>query len=229
MKGVLLIAWLVMVTFGAFSQDLAFEVKGAYARPVRAEKLEKATTMGDLIDGYPSSWITEYVSTGIQIVSDQKVNQALSFNEQLTPEQISLLKSARLGDEVVIDIKYKSRNFISKNLDERLLHYTATVIPEQEAEYPGGREPMKAYLQENAIRKIPNESFKELQQVIFLFTVDEHGQVINARITTTSSDPKTDTLLLEALNNMPKWKPAENRTGIKVTQDFELIVGNTGC
>ncbi len=229
MKGVLLTAWLVMVAFGVFSQDIAFEVKGAYARPVRAEKLHQATRMSDLIDGYPSSWITEYVSTGIQIVSDKEVYQALSSSEQLTPEQVSLLKSAGLGDEVVIDITYTSRNFITNNLDERILHYTATVIPEQEAVYPGGREPMKAYLQESAIRKIPNESFKELQQVIFRFTVDEQGQVVNARITTTSGDPKTDTLLLEALNSMPKWKPAENRQGVKVTQDFELIVGNSGC
>lgn len=229
MKGVLLTVWLVMVAFGAFSQDLPFEVKGAYARSVRAEKLEKATTVRDLIDGYPSTWITEYISTGIQIVSDEVVNQAVSSSEQLTPEQVSLLKSAGLGDEVVIDVRYNSRNFITKNLDERLLHYSATVIPEHEAEYPGGREPMKAYLQESAICKIPNASFKELQQVVFRFTVDEQGQVVNARITTTSGDPKTETLLLNALNNMPKWKPAENLKGNKVTQDFELIVGNTGC
>lgn len=229
MKKEIITSLLVLTVLSAFSQDLPFEVRGAYARPVRAEKLEKATRMSDLIDGYPSSWITEYVSTGIQIVSDKEVNQAVSSSEQLTPEQVSLLKSAGLGDEVVIDITYTSRNFITNNLDERILHYTATVIPEQEAVYPGGREPMKAYLQESAIRKIPNESFKELQQVIFRFTVDEQGQVVNARITTTSGDPKTDTLLLNALNNMPKWKPAENLKGNKVTQDFELIVGNSGC
>jgi TonB family protein len=109
------------------------------------------------------------------------------------------------------------------------LHYTATVVPEHEAEYPGGRESMRAYLKESAISKIPNASFKELQQVIILFTVDEQGRITNGRLTTTSGDSKTDALLLKALMNMPKWKPAVNSDGIKVPQDFEFIVGNGGC
>ena len=41
---------------------------------------------------------------------------------------------------------------------------------------------------------------------------------------------KTDKLLLEVINGMPKWKPAENAKGVKVKQDFEFIGGfMVGC
>lgn len=213
----------------AYTQDLPFEVKGAYARSVRAEKLEKAVTMSDLINGYPVSWIDEYVSTSIAVVSGDHVEKAESIDDNLTPEQVSLLQSVDLGDDVVIDIAYKSKNFITKELDVRYMHYAATVIPEHEAEYPGGVESMRAYLKENAIINIPNESFKELQQVIIRFTVDEQGQVTNPRFTSTTGDSRTDNLLLKALKNMPGWKPAVDGTGKNVAQDFEFIIGNTGC
>ncbi len=229
MKRGIITSLLVLAVFSVYSQDLGFEVKGAYARPVRAEKFEKATTMSDLIDGYPVSWIAEYVSTGISVVSGDNVKQALSIDANLTPEQVSLLKSAVLGDDVVIDVAYKSKNFITKELDVRHIHYTATLVPEHEADYPGGDESMRAYLKENAITKIPNESFKELQQAIIRFTIDEQGQITNPRVTTTSGDPKTDNLLLKALKNMPKWNPAVDSEGVKVTQDFQFIVGNNGC
>ncbi|HSF89270.1 MAG TPA: energy transducer TonB [Saprospiraceae bacterium] len=220
---------LLFSVMSAYTQDLPFEVKGAYARSVRAEKLEKAVTMSDLINGYPVSWIDEYVSTSIAVVSGDHVEKAESIDDNLTPEQVSLLQSVDLGDDVVIDIAYKSKNFITKELDVRYMHYAATVIPEHEAEYPGGVESMRAYLKENAIINIPNESFKELQQVIIRFTVDEQGQVTNPRFTSTTGDSRTDNLLLKALKNMPGWKPAVDGTGKKVAQDFEFIIGNTGC
>lgn len=229
MKRQIFTSLLVLAVFSVFSQDPGFEIKGAYSRPVSEEKLDKATNMTDLIDGYPVSWIAEYVSTSISVVSGDKVNQAVSINDHLTTEQVSLLKSAGLGDDVVIDITYKSKNFITKELDVRYMHYTASIIPEYEAEYPGGLEPMRTYLKENAINKIPDGSFKELQQAIIRFTVDEQGNIANVRVLTTSGDPKTDNVLLKAIENMPTWKPAVHSGGIKVTQDFQFTVGNTGC
>lgn len=229
MKREITTSFLVLTVLTAFSQDLGFEVKGAYAHPILAGKLVNAAKISDLIDGYPVSWIAEYVSTGISVASGDIVNKAISTDDNLTPEQVSLLKNADLGDDVVIDVAYKSSNFITKELDMRYIHYAATVVPEHEAHYPGGPESMRSYLKESAINKIRNETFKAFQQAVIRFTVDEHGQIANPRVTTTSGDTKTDNLLLKALKNMPKWKPALNSAGASVTQDFEFIVGNTGC
>lgn len=229
MKREIITALLVLTGFLAMAQEIGFEVRGAYAHAVSAEKVHQATNMSDLIDGYPVSWITEYVSTGISVVSGDKVNQAMSADANLTPEQVNLLKSADLGDDVVMDVTYKSKNIITKELDVRTIHYAATIVPEHEADYSGGREPMMTYLQESAMNKIPNGTFKELQQAIIRFTVNEQGHITNPRVTISSGDPNIDNILLKALKDMPKWKPAQNSKGSKVTQDFEFIVGNSGC
>jgi TonB family protein len=61
------------------------------------------------------------------------------------------------------------------------------------------------------------------------FTVNEDCEIANAQISKTSGDQETDELLLNVINQMPKWKPAENAKGRKVKQEFEFSVGNVGC
>jgi len=196
---------------------------------MKEQKLEKAHTLSDVIDGYPVSWIAGYISAGISIITGDQVVQAMGINDTLTTAQKELLKSAELGDEIIIDVAYTSKNFITQGVDMHTLHYTATLVPEHEAEFPGGLELMTAYLKENAMRKIPDSTFKEFQQVIIRFTIDEHGEIANARFAATSGDPKTDELLLNAINRMPKWRPAVNADGVKVKQEFEFSVGGGGC
>ena len=104
------------------------------------------------------------------------------------------------------------------------------MVPETEAQYLGGYQLLKQYLKENAIDKISETNAKQLQLATVRFTINEEGQIIDAQIFKTSEDEKIDKLLLEAINKMPKWKPAENFNGIKVKQKFEFSVGNiVGC
>lgn len=225
----LIASLLVLTTFSLFAQDLGFEIRGTYARSVQEEKLDNATTMSDLIDGYPVSWIADYISAEVTVVSGNKVVHAIHINDTLTIAQRDLLKSASLGDDIVLDITYRAKNFITKDFDVRVLHYTTSIIPEHEAEFPGGLEPMTQYLEKNAMKKIPESALKEFQQVIVSFTVNENGEIANARLSSTSGDQKTDELLLKAITQMPKWKPAEIGTGTKVKQEFEFSVGYRGC
>ena len=109
------------------------------------------------------------------------------------------------------------------------MNYSATVIPETEAEYPGGNQQMTQYLKENAIDKIPEISSKQIQQTLVEFTVNEKGETANAKIIKTSGDSETDKLLIEAINKMPKWSPAKDSKGRKVKQEFEFSVGSSGC
>jgi TonB family protein len=104
-----------------------------------------------------------------------------------------------------------------------------TVIPEVEAQYMGGSEQQKLYFQENVIKKIPKSSTEKSPKGVVVFTINEEGAITNALIKTSTGDAKTDELLLDAVNKMPQWKPAENSKGVKVKQDFEFSIGNEGC
>lgn len=220
---------LFLIFIAGFSQDLDYEVHGKYTHPVKKEILNKAEFIGDIIPYYPAQWIMGYDSVDITAISDGKAMMASGASDTLSTQQKNILNTFELGSDIVIKIKYKYKNSVTGNIDIGRSNYSATVIPETEAEYPGGSATMTQYLKENAINKISEASVKEFQPASVRFTVNEEGEIAKAQIFKTSGDPKIDKLLLKAIIKMPKWKPAEDSKGMKVKQDFEFSVGNVGC
>ena len=149
--------------------------------------------------------------------------------EELNMQQKNLLNSVDLFSHIVINVKYRDENAATAKMDIREMHVSLTVIPESEAEFVGGTEKMKKYLKESAINKIDELTEKYMLNAIITFTVNEDGTIANAKISKSTGDPKTDDMLLAAINKMPKWKPAMNSNGAKVKQEFEFRVGNEGC
>jgi TonB family protein len=229
MKSILVSLIMVLAYFTGISQELNYDVRGTYEHSVKAEKLQHIETLSDLIRGYGSSWITDYLSVEVTATNNGNVIKALSPDDKLTTEQKNLLNTAELGTEIVVEVTYRYANPITQHLDIRQMHYAATVVPEIEAEYLGGYQLMKEYLKETAINKITEEDSRQLKQALVTFTINEEGEVADVQISITSGDQKIDKLLLKTINKMPKWRPAEMANGTKVKQDFQFSVGNIGC
>ena len=86
------------------------------------------------------------------------------------------------------------------------------------------------YLKKNIINKISETNpSKQFPRVTAIFTVNEEGKIIDAKISRSSNDPEVDKLLLETITKMPNWKPAENSEGIKVKQEFTFRTSSGGC
>lgn len=213
-------------TLNDLSQSLRFEVNGKYTRPIKKEKLSEANSLNDLIPYYPTNWITEYISVEIAAFCNGKAMSAIGTNNILSTEQKTILSTIDLASDLVINVKYTYKNPYTDIIENNRMNLVMTVVPEREAEYKDGRQQMIDYLKENTFGKISESMVK--QEGIILFTVNEEGGIVNSKILITSGNSETDKLLLEAINNMPKWKPAEN-LGIKVKQDFVFSVGNRGC
>jgi TonB family protein len=229
MKKILITPLLLLLFIAGFSQNLDYGVHGKYLHPIKKETLEKAKFMADLIPYYPVWWIAGYESVEILATCDGKAMMASGANDTLSTEQRNILSKAELGTDIILNIKFKSKNAVTDNIETGTMNYSATVIPETEAEYPGGNQQMTQYLKENAIDKIPEISSKQIQQTLVEFTVNEKGETANAKIIKTSGDSETDKLLIEAINKMPKWSPAKDSKGRKVKQEFEFSVGSSGC
>jgi TonB family protein len=229
MKRPIITPLLFLIFITGFSQDLDYEVHGKYTHPVKKEILNKAELMGDIIPYYPAQWILGYVSVEILATCDGIARMASGTSDALSTDQKNILNTADMGSDIVINIKYKYENSVTGNIDIGRSNYSATLIPETEAAYPGGNVTMTQYLKENAINKISEASVKEFQPASVRFTINEEGEIANAQISKTSGDPQIDKLLLKAINKMPKWSPAEDSKGMKVKQEFELSVGNVGC
>lgn len=182
----------------------------------------------DIRPGYPSSMIDSYTSTEISVTTNGKVAKATGANETLSSEQKSLLQTADVGSDIAVEIGYVHQNPVTLFPDVRQMQFTMTVFPEVEASYPGGHTELMRYLKENAIEKISESFPKETRGVVIKFIVTETGKITNAQISESCTDPQIDQELLNAIINMPEWKPAENLEGVKIPQEFEFAVGN-GC
>lgn len=220
---------LILFTFSGYAQNLGFDIHGTYTHPIKKEKLLVANTFSDLIAGYPASWITDYLASEIILTTNNTVKKAKGTNDTLTTKQKDMLSKAELGTDIIIDVAYRYKNSITGQMDLRTMHYTATVVPQIEAEYTGGSEAMKEYLIENAVSLISDTLFKTMKQVVIRFTVKETGVIADVQLSAASGDEATDKLLLEAISKMPAWRPAVDLKGIKVEQHFEFSLGNVGC
>ena len=213
-----------------FSQNLRIDFTRNNSSSLKKEKLNVAKLMSDVIPNYPSLWIIKCVSAEILATCEGKATIAISTSDTLSTEQKNILNTVDLGTTIVINIKYKYKNAVTDTIELDRMNFLATVIPETEAEYPGGSQQMTHYFKETVINKISEKTSKQFPQVIVRFTINEEGEIVDAKISKTSSDLKIDKLFLDAINKMPKWKPAENSKGIKVKQEFEFSVGaSSGC
>jgi len=181
---------LFLLYITGFSQGLNFNVHGKYSHPIKKAELNDARFMSDIIPYYPAQWIMSYVSVEILATSDGKTMMAMGTNDTLSTEQKNIIYTADLGTDIVINIEYKYKNSVTDNIDINRMNYSVTVVPEIEAEFPGGYQQMTRYLKENAIDKISDTTSKVFQQVIVRFTVNEEGEIANAQIFKTSGDLK---------------------------------------
>lgn len=232
MKGAttLFLSLLLIVTgFAQVSQELQFDVRGSYVKPIKLDQLHNAITINDIKDNYPSSWITNYEKVEIKTSLNGINLAAQSMSDTLSAKQKQILSLADIGTDIVIAIHHNYSNPVTGVLEPREVHFSFTVVPEVEAEYSGGQEKLSSFLMEAAIKKMPDDIGQNFEQAIISFTVNESGTIDNAYVEKSSGDPSIDKMLLSAINQMPTWQPAENATGVKVKQKFQFTVGYPNC
>ena len=88
---------------------------------------------------------------------------------------------------------------------------------------------MHAYLHK-AITKIPEGVFEIYNVTSVNFSVDPTGAIVKAYINDTSLNEEADNILLQAVCDMPRWKPARYADGEVTQQNFVFVVGDkTSC
>ncbi len=208
--------------------ELKYDIRERSSRHINKEQLTGAKLISDIISDYPVNWITTYVSVEISATCGGKVLKAVSSNEMLSAEQKDIMNTSDMGTDVVIDVNYTYKVPVTNAIEKNKMHVAMTLVPEVEAEYVGGNEHMINYLKKNIV-EFSKTTPEQSKQITIRFTVNEEGKVINANVSNASGYNEIHILLLDAIYQMPKWKPAENSKGVKVKQDFEFKVGQVGC
>lgn len=170
--------------------------------------------------------MVDYVSTEISAVSGGKAKAAQGKGAQLSPEQSFILANADMGSAVKVKVLFRYRNDGSRVHEGE---FAATVVPERQAEFPGGEKSLADYLKTMITDKISEAGpLDYIPQIDVKFIVDETGQVGQAKVINTNSGSKADRIIMEAIRNMPRWKPATNSKGKPVKQEVNLPFGTVG-
>lgn len=236
MKKNIIILLLSLFYITGFSQNARYAFSGKFVPSSMKDKLNDAKLISDVIPDCPSHWkkTIDIVSVNIMAICHGQIRSSEGTNERLTEEQKNILNKADMGTDISIKLKFKWRDTLSAVADhgkiQEMNEYRVTVIPETEAEYPGGYMKLTNYLKENIMNTISaTYPTNQLPWVTAIFTVNEEGEIVDAKISKPSKDPEVDKTVLDAISKMPKWKPAENSKGIKVKQEFTFRTLSGGC
>ena len=229
----LIVLFIIAVSFPNFGWaqekmacDFTYDVNIVYPPlSMSKAKLDRAKTLADLNRIYKKSWVREFISVEISAMINGELTTVESKNDVLTQGQKDMMSKADLGKEISVVVKYIPENTLPNN-EVKVIDFEFTIDPDNEAKYSGGHQQLLNYIKENAIDKVSFGVFKRYQLAGYTFTIDEQGDVINPRVFWSSEDEKIDQLLIEAICNMPKWKPAEYSAGLKVKQDFVVMLGD---
>ena len=221
----------LLLAFTGLSQPVGYDVFGTLTHPfaspyslVTHDTLKDARTLKDIYARYRSSWVANYISVAISSTCQGVVKRAVSTNDTLTLEQMNLLKRADAGCSIDVVVDYIPENSL-KNNPPRKMNFSLRPVPIFEAKYPGGPQQLNLYLKENIMDKIPVTTVEQIELAKVRFNIDEEGKVVDAQVFQTSEEVGVDDLIIDALCNMPKWSPAKDSEGKKITQEFEFSMG----
>jgi len=227
---VLILILFALPQMGSSQDDLDFELTYEVNRiypyiSITNGQLKEARTLIDLNTHYKSSWISEYISVELLSSYKGKTKSAVSKNDTLSEEQRKFLSMVDVGTEISVKVKYMPENTLTHN-DAKEINFTVAIDPEMDAEYQGGKQELQQYLRENVIDKISQADFDKYNLSAIKFAIGEEGEIVDTRVFESTNDDNIDELLLEAICNMPNWKPAEYYNGVKVKQEFVFTIGD---
>ena len=210
-------------------KNINYFVRGANNKTIKKSKLLKAYSLEDIIEHFPTSWISEYISIEISRNRKGEIIKELSKNLFLTAQQKILFKNTAIGDEVLIKIAYKSKNAVTDKDNTSEANIKMTVFPESTASFKGKENELQNFFINNSSEEISNWKFKPLESAIATFVINELGEVSDVKVTSSTGIISLDASIIELLYKMPNWLPAKNYKGESIKQSFEFVLGDSGC
>ena len=227
----IIIVFLAFAMHWSVAQDqfTSVEIRRAFGKSMAKHRLTVPEKFDDLIEHYPSNWIEGYSGTTIILQNRKRKLTADGESNVFSKAQKALLASAEIGDQLIFNINYISKNSITSQNEQRKIKSEFTVVTDEEAKPIKKIEEIKDYFKAYSFKKLADGTGDVFTGASIQFTIDTQGKISNASITQSSGNMQADQLLLKTLLAMPAWKPAQDRSGKKYAQQFILDVVKSGC
>lgn len=203
-----------------------YDIDSRFIANISKEEIRKAKTIIDLIPE-DAGWDNfKFKQVTIRVMPDENTNYSKGKSKTLNLEQIELLKTVDYSSNFIVDTYIKSKY---PSAHDHYPYYI-TVIPENEANYMGGKEALIKYLKEGSATTIAKIEKGKVKAGKIHFTVSTSGSIKDIYLESSSGYPTVDQKMLDLMNINPGlWLPATNENGEKVEQELVFSFGTMGC
>jgi hypothetical protein len=226
MKNVLSILFVLFLFFAGSAQHSRDAFFMSVTPAITKEKLAAAVNAFDfapVLPGHLNS-VVDIVSVDITAINKGSQKSSAGKDAILTADQVTLLQNADLYSEIEMKIWFRWKDTSAAQCYRGLHHIgdiRYVVVPQKEAEFPGGYSTLKNYVEQNITSKIRGlTSKKEIPSMEATFTVDENGKITEVKVSGKKPSPEAESLILDAINRMPDWDPAQDSNGTRIKQVF---------
>lgn len=209
-----------------------YKVAPRFMHTLTKEELQQARSLTDLLPENEQETILALRKGKVTLLgADGEQEQSERGEGDLFNEaQLKLLQSAAYSTDFYVEADYTRQLTGYMSANESHLIYYFTVVPEQEAHYPGGRAALAAYLREHSQAQSAGILRDQLQPGRLRFTVTRQGGTAGAELESTSGYPALDRAMLDLIGDLPeKWLPARDAKGNAVEQELVVFFGVEGC
>lgn len=217
---------LLILSFSTFGQELGFAIK-PMLWTVKKNVVNEARIISDLNERFECAWIKKYHSVVFTATNNGVSEVAKGNSFELNDAQLEMLKNAETGTDIHVLVQYIPDNFLTEEIKE--MTFSIKVAPDVDAVFGTEEKSVKQFLQTHAIDHLTSKEIEDLFEIKIRFQVDENGLARNLILHKRSHLERVNSVLLDAIKNMPTWIPATNQDGTLVSQYFELIVTKDLC
>jgi hypothetical protein len=231
--GIKVIACILILSAYAYSQDesdydLTIQMNTSVSSiTVDATEFDDIKRFTDIDRHFKSEWVQEFLSIEVIIFRSGHPHMWNAKDDNITDDLRQAILNADSGSPIKVSYEYIAKNALDKN-SVHTDGYTFTMLPDNDASFPGGDHNMNEYLVDAGLNKIEKKDIDTYNLAAVKFTVTESGHIEDAYIASKSKKAEVDKLLLNAVCNMPLWVPASYNDGVTVSQEYVLSIGDHG-
>jgi len=208
------------------NNDLYFFIGQPNWRSIKTSRLKKAVLISDIIDDYPTNWISNYKSV---IISSNNGNKSVGNDIKLTKEQLQLINGLVVNEELQIEIQYEFKNSVTNKFEGNTMIVNMVVEPENPAELTQDYEAMISKAKSDFLSQMNMMKITWTNGVSLSFLINENGDTEQIQVKTTSGNANIDSVLVELVKDLPNWTPATDENNQPVKQAAVLTIGMDGC
>ncbi len=207
-------------------QSFDYDVKKIYPYlSITKDEVQAAKTIWDLNPRFKTEWISEYVKVEIKTTEAGQSKTSTNADQMLTDEQKTALLHNDPTQKVEVVLHYRPKNNLAHN-PVRQEAFSLQYLPTKDAEYPGGKSALIAYLEKEVFQMIADSSYTGYELSTVKFVIGDDGSVSDVKISWQGKEKKVDRALYEAICNLQRWSPAVHSDGSRTSQQYALVVGN---